>query len=181
MKCVRRILVLALLLAFAGTAVSQPTKVNPNDMRNGPKIVQAFRSVVAKPSEYTVRVLADNKEVAFGTIVEPDGWIITKWSEIEANKDKVTVKLKDGKVLKAEVRGVKDDKDGAYDLAMLKIDAKGLPTVQWRPSKEATVGKWVASVGTGADPVAIGVVSVATRKYKAGDQGPKIDNFKAGF
>ena len=181
MKCVRRILVLALLLAFAGTAVSQPTKVNPNDMRNGPKIVQAFRSVVAKPSEYTVRVLADNKEVAFGTIVEPDGWIITKWSEIEANKDKITVKLKDGKVLKAEVRGVKDDKDGAYDLAMLKIDAKGLPTVQWRPSKEATVGKWVASVGTGADPVAIGVVSVATRKYKAGDQGPKIDNFKAGY
>jgi serine protease Do len=179
MNCLRRILVLALLLTFAGTAVSQPTKID--DLRNGPKVLKAFREVVAKPSAHTVRVLADGKEVALGTIVESDGWIITKWSEIEAKKDKVSVRLKDGKVLKAEVRGVKDDKDGAYDIAMLKVDAKGLPTVQWRPSKDATVGKWVASVGTGADPVAIGVVSVATRKYKAGDQGPKIDNFKAGY
>jgi serine protease Do len=179
MNCLRRILVLALLLAFAGTAVSQPTKID--DLRNGPKVLKAFREVVAKPSAHTVRVLADGKEVALGTIIEADGWILTKWSEIEAKKDKVTVRLKDGKVLKAEVRGVKDDKGGAYDIAMLKVDAKGLPTVEWRPSKDATVGKWVASVGTGADPVAIGVVSVATRKYKAGDQGPKIDNFKAGY
>jgi serine protease Do len=179
MNCLRRILVLALLLAFAGTAVSQPTKID--DLRNGPKVLKAFREVVAKPSAHTVRVLADGKEVALGTIVEADGWILTKWSEIEAKSDKVTVRLKDGKVLKAEVRGVKDDKVGAYDIAMLKVDAKGLPTVQWRPSKDATVGKWVASVGTGADPVAIGVVSVATRKYKAGDQGPKIDNFRAGY
>jgi serine protease Do len=179
MKCLRRNLVLALLLACAGTAVSQPTKID--DLRNGPKILKAFREVVAKPSAYTVRVLADGKEVAFGAIVEADGWILTKWSEIEAKKDKVSVRLKDGRVLKAEVRGVKDDKDGAYDIAMLKVDAKELPTVQWRPSKDATVGKWVASVGTGADPVAIGVVSVATRKYKAGDQGPKIDNFHSGF
>src|SRR5713226_5515174 len=144
MNCLRRILVLALLLAFAGTAVSQPTKID--DLRNGPKVLKAFREVVAKPSAHTVRVLADGKEVALGTIIEADGWILTKWSEIEAKKDKVTVRLKDGKLLKAEVRGVKDDKGGAYDIAMLKVDAKGLPTVQWRPSKDVTVGKWVASV-----------------------------------
>ena len=65
--------------------------------------------------------------------------------------------------------------DVPFDLAMLKIDAKNLPTIQWENSKEAKVGRWVASVGPGEDPVAIGVISVAARKYKQGDQPPKND------
>ena len=95
MKYLRRFSVLAIVLVFAGAAFSQP--VSPDAFRDGPKMKQAFRDVVAKPSEATVRVLVDGKEVAFGTIVEPDGWILTKWSEIEGKREKgVTVKLKDG-------------------------------------------------------------------------------------
>src|SRR5205823_582107 len=40
---------------------------------------------------------------------------------------------------------------------------------------------WVATVGPGGDPVAIGVISVATRKYKPGDQPPKTSNANAGY
>ena len=37
-------------------------------------------------SEATVRVLADGKDVAFGAIVDADGWILTKWDEIRGAK-----------------------------------------------------------------------------------------------
>src|SRR5436309_320054 len=100
MRYLRPILVLMLLVGWTGTAVSQ--KVNPDDLRDGKKVVAAFRPVVAKPSEATVRVLAGGKEVAFGTIVEADGWIITKWSEIEAKRYDLGVKLKDGTMLMAD-------------------------------------------------------------------------------
>jgi serine protease Do len=180
MKYLRRILVLVVLLASAGSALSQ-SKIPADAYRDGPNVKKAFRAVVAKPSEATVRVLADGKEVAFGVIVDPNGWIITKWSEIEVKRDKLSVKLKDGTVYQAEVRGYKDDENAAYDIAMLKIDAKGLPAIEWRDSKEATVGKWVASVGLGADPVAVGVISVGTRKFKQNDQPPKAANINAGY
>ena len=179
MKYLRSFLLLALLLISTGPALSQPIKTPPLDaFRNGPKILQVFRPIVATPSESTVRILLDGKEVALGTIVDADGFILTKWSEIDAKRDKVSVKLKDGKILKAKIVGVKDDdsiKD-AYDLAMLKIDATGLKAVKWGNSKDATVGRWVASAGTGVDPVAVGVVSVATRPHANGDQPARFNN-----
>ena len=187
MRYLRHVLVLAILACWTATAASQPT-VKPDDTRNGPKVVQAFRPAVAKPSEATVRVLADGKEVAFGTIISADGFILTKWSELR-DRAKITCKFKDGKVLDAKIVGVKDDDvkvgakepTGAYDLAMLKVEAKGLPTIQWRTSKDATVGRWVASVGIGQDPIAVGVVSVAPRKWAMFDQPPKIDNSSSGY
>ncbi len=138
--------------------------------------MQAFRTVVAKPSESIVRVIADGKEVAFGTIVEPDGWIVTKYDEIK-DKEKIVVKLRDGKEHEAKIIDWQQD----FDLAMLKIDAKGLKAIEWRPSKDATVGRWVASVGADQDPIAIGVVSVGTRKFALGDQPPKNINLNAGY
>ncbi|MBI2805920.1 MAG: PDZ domain-containing protein [Planctomycetes bacterium] len=179
MKSLYRMIAVMLLLAWAGQ--SQAQLVKQDHLRNSPKIIELFGPVVAKTSDATVRVLVDGKEVAFGTVVEADGWIITKWSEIESNRDKITVKFKDGKVLPARLVGVKDDGKEAYDLALIKVEFRGLPTVQWRNSKDATVGKWVASAGNGAKPVAVGVVSVAARKLKPGDQPPKILNVDSGY
>ncbi len=176
MKYLRRFFVLALLLASTGTAFSQVPKFNPLDSRSSPKVLQAFREVVKKPSESTVRVLADGKEVALGAIVDSAGWIITKWDHL-ADKNKIICKLKDGKEYEAKIVGVQED----YDLAMLKIEANGLPSVVWLPTAEAKVGRWVASVGLGQDPQAIGVISVAMRKQAPGDQPPKNANVNAGY
>src|SRR5262249_52902009 len=49
------------------------------------------------------------------------------------------------------------------DLAMLKVEAMDLPAVKLTESKVAPVGSWLVSVGTGDKPVAVGVMSVATR------------------
>ena len=179
MKYLHRILLFAILFALANPVAAQFPKGKDRKkdeleaLRNGPKVVKAFRAVVEKPSESTVRVLADGKEVALGAIVGADGWIITKWDHVK-ELGKITVQLKDGNQFDAQIVGV----EAEYDLVMLKIDASELPTVQWRASTDAKVGKWVASVGVGEDPLAIGVVSVATRKLVPGDQPPKGD---AGF
>jgi serine protease Do len=132
--------------------------------KNSPAMLAAFKNVVARPSESTVVVLVDGKQVALGTIVATDGWIITKSSEI---KGKPTCKLKDGRSFPAKITGVEDK----HDLAMLKIDVNGLKPVVWADSKTAEVGNWLASPGTSGEPVAIGVLSVATRKPSRAEAG----------
>ena len=124
-----------------------------------PQMVKVFRDVVAQPSQCTVRVLSGGKEAALGTILTADGWILTKHSEL---KGKITCKLHDGTECDAELVGF----DVPFDLAMLKIDAKDLTPVKWSDSNVSRVGHWVASVGTEKDPVAIGVLSVASREVK---------------
>jgi serine protease Do len=68
-----------------------------------------------------------------------------------------------------------------HDLALLKIEATGLRPVEWASSKAAAVGHWVASAGPKEDPVAVGVVSVATRNVPA-VKGPAVTpNPRAGY
>jgi serine protease Do len=164
--------VLAIFWAWTLSAGAQ--QVAPELHRDNPKVVQLFRPVVAPVTTSTVRVVCDGKNAALGTVVGADGWIITKASEL---KGKVVCKFKDGKELPATVVGVHEP----FDLAMLKVEATSLTVVEWRHSKEAKVGHWVASAGTGEDPVAIGVIGVATRPYKAGDQAPKTLRINGGW
>jgi serine protease Do len=127
------------------------------------QLIGLFRDVIAKPHQSTVRVKADGKDVALGVIVSADGWILSKYSELKGKKE-IICKLPDGTELEAEMFG----KDEPSDLVMLKVDPSELTLtpVAWTDSKVSKVGHWVASVGDGADPVAIGVVSVATREVK---------------
>src|SRR5579859_2815202 len=83
---------LAAVLAFAAQAGAQP--VGGDILRNNPKILKLFRSVVARTSDSTVRVLCNGKDAALGAIVGPDGWILTKASELKGD---IICKLKDGK------------------------------------------------------------------------------------
>jgi serine protease Do len=164
----------ALGLALQGPRHASAQKAGGDFLRNAPQIVRAFRPVVAKPSASTVRVRADGKDVALGTVTGANGWIVTKASQLSGT---ITCKLKDGREVPAAVVGVHE----AFDLAMLKVEASGLTPITWEESKAATVGRWAASVGPGEDPVAIGVISVAARSFKAGDQPPKTLNTNSGF
>ena len=55
-------------------------------------------------------------------------------------------------------------RDEATDLAILKIDAKGLPVIPWSTDDPPPVGSWLATTGLSQYPISIGVVSVAARK-----------------
>ncbi len=173
MKFSKLLLLLAVLAVPVQPALAQ-NYANSTFTRNNPKFIQAFRTVVVKPSASTVRILCDDKDTALGMVVGPDGWVLTKANDL---KGKVAVKLKDGQVHEAKVVGIHKE----HDLAMLKIDAQGLTPVEFKESKKTSAGDWVACAGLGDEPVAIGVVSVATRNVL--NKGPliTIDSTKAGY
>ncbi len=175
MNCQRALLRLATLLLPLLLPALAPAQQIGDVLRTSPKVVQAFRSVITKPSQSAVRIRCDGKDVALGAVVGADGWILTKASELYG--DKITCKLRNGKELAARLVGVQE----AYDLAMLKIEAKDLTPVEWRSSKDAAVGKWVVTVGPGEEPIALGVVSVGTRPLKPGDQPPKNLGTNGGY
>lgn len=171
-----RLMALTAFLGVPGATWAQekkPTPPNPQlNQKSNKQVFAAFRTVTAKPSQSTVMILSDGKEAALGTIVGSDGWIITKASEL---KGVVACSLKDGRTFPARIVGVDDH----TDLAMLKIEATGLPAVAFHDSKVALVGYWVASPGLGEDPVAVGVVSVPARKVSASYNNPPAQN--AGY
>jgi serine protease Do len=162
------LLVLGLSVAASAQGPRQGFRT-PFSSGPDPKLLDAFRDVVARASQSTVRVRCDDKEVALGTIVGADGWILTKASELNG---KIHCRLKDGREFEAYVVGVHE----AHDLALLRVKAQALPAVDWRPSKEEAVGNWVASAGTGERPVAVGVISVAARKVPVSRFSPRTAN-----
>ena len=123
--------------------------------RNGPKVKTPLRKVVKAANQCVVRVKCDGKDATMGTIIGPDGWILTKASEL---KGKVVCHLRDGRELEARTIGIHNP----LDLAMLKIDALNLPVIPWNPQKP-DVGQWLITAGMGEDPLALGVVSVPRR------------------
>ncbi len=152
--------------------------------RDSANVKSAFRKVVAKAAKCVVRVKCDGKDTVLGTIVGPDGWILTKASEILIEtgelKGRIVCRLRDGRDLEARIVGI----DPRFDLAMLKIDATDLPVIPWT-MKETPVGNLVAAAGMADEPLAIGVVSVPRRAIpplraaigvvvKDGDKGPIV-------
>lgn len=163
-----------LALSLLGPALAQERLSRDlTFQKKSPAVLQAFRGVVAKPSLSTVRLQCDGKDVALGTVIGPDGWILTKASEL---KGQPVCRLRDGRQLEAHIVGVHEP----YDLALLKIEASGLPSVAWHESKTAAVGSWVAAPGLEEVPVAVGVISVAARDVTARDLPPS-SNMGGGY
>jgi serine protease Do len=96
-----------------------------------------------------------------GFIVSPDGYILTNAHVVE-NADHVNVRLTDRREFRAKVVGL----DKQSDIAVLKIDAKELPTVRMGKSAEANVGEWVVAIGSPfgfENSVTAGIVSAKQR------------------
>ena len=77
-----------------------------------------------------------------GFIVSPDGLVLTN-AHVVRDAKQVTVKLSDRREFAAKVLG----SDPATDIAVLKIDAKGLPTVSLGDPSAVQVGDWVLAIG----------------------------------
>ena len=96
-----------------------------------------------------------------GFIVNPDGLVLTN-AHVVADADEVTVKLVDQREFRAKVLG----SDPTTDVAVLRIDAKSLPTVRLGDPTKTRVGDWVVAIGTpyGLDnTVTAGIVSAKSR------------------
>jgi serine protease Do len=99
--------------------------------------------------------------VGSGFIASADGIILTN-AHVVADADEVTVRLTDKREFKAKVLG----SDRMTDVAVLKIDARGLPAVKIGDPQSTRVGEWVVAIGTpfGLDnTVTSGIVSAKSR------------------
>lgn len=96
-----------------------------------------------------------------GVIYSSDGYIITN-NHVVDFADEVKVTLHDNRQYTAKVLG----KDSKTDLAVLKIEADGLPTLTMADADDAQVGEWVLAVGNPFDltsTVTAGIISAKGR------------------
>ncbi|MBU6491177.1 MAG: DegQ family serine endoprotease [Burkholderiales bacterium] len=102
-----------------------------------------------------------SEDLGSGFIVSPNGYILTNAHVVDGAQH-VTVKLTDKREYKAKVVG----SDKASDVALLKINATGLPTVKIGNPADTKVGQWVLAIGSpyGFDnTVTSGIVSAKSR------------------
>ncbi|HTS51922.1 MAG TPA: DegQ family serine endoprotease [Burkholderiales bacterium] len=96
-----------------------------------------------------------------GFIIKPDGYVLTN-AHVVAGSEEVSVKLIDKREFNAKVIGT----DPRTDVALLKIDAKELPTVRVGDPGKVKVGQWVAAIGSPfgfENSITAGIVSAKGR------------------
>ena len=108
-----------------------------------------------------------NRGLGSGVIVSQDGYILTN-NHVVDNSTKIEVELSDRRVVEAKMIGA----DPASDLAVIKIESKGLPIVTIGDSNAMRVGDLVLAVGNPlgvGQTVTMGIVSAKGRATGAGD------------
>ncbi|MFO8153390.1 DegQ family serine endoprotease [Thioalkalivibrio sp.] len=114
----------------------------------------------------------DRRSMGSGFIYSDDGYILTNHHVI-ANGGEIVVRLSDRRIFTAEVIG----SDPESDVAVLKIDAQELPTLQLGSSESLKVGEWVLAIGSpfGFDhSVTAGIVSAKGRSLPSDNYVPFI-------
>lgn len=110
-----------------------------------------------------------------GVIISSDGYVVTNNHVIEGAST-VKVKLADGRVFDGKVIG----SDPSTDVALLKIEAKELPTLSFGSSDDLRLGEWVLAIGYPMglqSTVTAGIVSAKARSLGAIDNRYGIESF----
>jgi serine protease Do len=107
-----------------------------------------------------------------GFIISEDGYLLTNHHVVK-NADEIIVRFQDRRELKATLIG----SDERTDVALLKVEAKGLPVLKFGSSKNLKVGEWVFAIGSpfGFDSsVTAGIVSAKGRSLPQENYVPFI-------
>jgi S1-C subfamily serine protease len=105
-----------------------------------------------------------------GVIVESSGTILTTWFNVSGKVKSVKVTLPDGRELDAQILGY----SGTFDLAALKVEAEGLPTLKRATLDDLKVGQPLVALGRAPNGKSLtvnpGIVSAASRLAGKGIQ-----------
>ena len=110
-----------------------------------------------------------------GVIIRQDGYIVTNNHVIEGATD-IEVTLTNNKTFKAELIGT----DPATDVALIKVDAQGLPVIPFGDSDKLRLGEWVLAIGSPYNlrsTVTAGIVSAKGRSIPDNSREFKIESF----
>jgi len=124
------------------------------NQRGSFQMLRAFRDAIGNSWKSTVELIVDDERVAFGAIVDQDGWVISKDSQVPRT-GKVICRFADGNESLVETV----EHNSALDLVLLRVPERNLPVVDWADGTLPQRGHWVATTDTRSTPVAVGVVS----------------------
>ncbi|MEM0953990.1 MAG: Do family serine endopeptidase [Pseudomonadota bacterium] len=135
-----------------------PGAQNPyeEEMQQIPEYLRRFFEFRGQPQQRRPR-----QGMGSGFVISEDGYIVTN-NHVVAGAETVIVRFTDRQEYEAEIIGL----DERSDLALLKVDAKGLPVLKLAQPDALEVGEWVLAIGSpfGLDySVTAGIVSAKGR------------------
>jgi serine protease Do len=139
----------------------------PN-LREDDPFYEFFRRFIPNPGPREFQ----SQSLGSGFIVSADGYIMTNAHVVDA-ADEITVRLTDKREYKAKVIGA----DRRTDLALIKIEASGLPVVRFGDPTKLKVGEWVVAIGSPfgfENSVTAGIVSAKGRSLPQENYVPFI-------
>lgn len=158
------------IVASKDLPVYETYYTNPwQDFCNDPFLRQFFGNCEVRVPEYRQKG-TERREVGAGTgfVIRPDGLIATNKHVVNDETAEYTVIMSDEKQFTAQVLA----KDPLHDLAILKIEAAGLPTIPFGNSSKVQVGETVVAIGNAlgefSNTLSKGVVSGLFRSVVAG-------------
>ena len=107
-----------------------------------------------------------SQSLGSGVIVSSDGYILTNNHVVGSVNAQVSIVMPDKRELRAKIIGV----DEWTDIALLKIEARGLPVLPWGDSSKLKVAEWVLAIGNPFQlnqTVTLGIVSALGRNIGA--------------
>lgn len=131
-----------------------------------------FKRFIPRPPGGAIPREFENKSLGSGFIISSDGYILTN-AHVVDSADEVTVRLTDKREFKAKTIGA----DKRTDVALIKIEASGLPVVKLADTSQLKVGEWVVAIGSpfGFDnSVTAGIVSAKGRSLPQENYVPFI-------
>ncbi|MFN8220145.1 MAG: trypsin-like peptidase domain-containing protein [Fimbriimonadales bacterium] len=171
--------VVPMAVAQQGGQVRQISNVKATDMDALRSLDQTFASLTEFIEPSVVHIRSESKTSkdlmgrampiggeGSGVIYRPDGWILTN-DHVVNGFDKVTVVLADGREFPGKVTRAEDS-----DLAVVKIDAKDLPSAGFADSSKVRPGQFAIAVGSPfglENSVTIGHISALSRQSQVPD------------
>jgi putative serine protease PepD len=156
------------LRSGSGQSISLPEPAKGTTQRDRASVAGVAQRVL--PSVVLIKVSgADGTGTGSGFVIRPDGYIVTNNHVVAGAGDdgEIKVQFSDGTQRLAKVVG----RDESYDLAAIKVDQDGLPTLDFGDSDSVVVGDEViafgAPLGLGGT-VTTGIVSALNRPVSAG-------------
>ena len=127
------------------------------------EVLEFFRRFIPRqqPGQPGPSQRPESRSLGSGFIISADGYILTNAHVVEG-ADEINVRFTDKREFKAKVIGA----DRRTDIAVIKVDATGLPAVRFGDPTKLKVGEWVVAIGSPfgfENTVTAGIVSAKGR------------------
>jgi serine protease Do len=142
-----------------GQERSPYSKLPRSRYRSGAETLRAFAPVSESTRHSIVKLNVNGETVALGTVMNANGLVLTKASELKPGK--LTSWLATDKEVDCQLLCV----DDTEDLALVRVNTHDVTPIQWA-SEDVAEGQWAVTPGIGPAPHAVGVISAKARRIR---------------